>query len=374
MGVPDDVGCVSPKNRVNSAKAVSVAAAMVSRRLHGTVTGAPGAGRRGRNGCDELEARGPGACALSSVVGAIVFTRMDISSPRVGCGPMVATSDNVAPDFPQTGVVLAATPLGNIGDASPRLRMALERADIIAAEDTRRTRALAAALGVELGARVVSNFDHNEEQRREELLRHARTGVVVVVTDAGMPLVSDPGHAIVAAAHDIGVPVTCIPGPSAVTTALALSGLNVGQFLFDGFAPRKPGAREAWLQSLLYERRAICFFESPHRIAVTLTDAARILGPERRAAVCRELTKTYEEVKRAPLGELAQWAQDGLRGEITVVVEGGQAHQVDPQTLVTEVTRQIAAGQRMKDAVKEVAKRYDVKVGDLYTAVVEKRG
>lgn len=205
-------------------------------------------------------------------------------------------------------------------------------------------------------------------------MRHARTGVVLVVTDAGMPLVSDPGHAIVTAAHDAGVPVTCVPGPSAVTTALALSGLDVGHFLFDGFAPRKAGARQAWLESLVHERRAICFFESPHRIAVTLADAARVLGPARRAAVCRELTKTYEEVKRAPLGELAQWAQDGLRGEITVVVEGGHAHQVDPQTLVTEVTRQIEAGQRMKDAVKEVAKRYDVKVGDLYTAVVEKRG
>lgn len=285
---------------------------------------------------------------------------------------MVATGE---PDLlPARGVVLAATPLGNAADASPRLRAALESADVIAAEDTRRARALAAALGVEPRGRVVSNFDHNEAQRADELIEAAREGVVLVVTDAGMPLVSDPGHSLVAAAHDAGIPVTCIPGPSAVTTALALSGLNVGHFLFDGFAPRKAGAREAWLETLKGERRAVCFFESPHRIGATLADAARVLGPTRRAAVCRELTKTFEEVRRGSLGELAEWAADGLRGEITVVIEGGEAAAAKPQDLVGEVLRRVDAGERMKDAVKAIAREHGVRNGELYDAALAARG
>lgn len=285
---------------------------------------------------------------------------------------MVATEDLDL--LPASGVVLAATPLGNAADASPRLRAALGGADVIAAEDTRRARALAAALGVEPRGRVVSNFDHNEAQRADELIEAARSGLVLVVTDAGMPLVSDPGHSLVAAAHDAGVPVTCIPGPSAVTTALALSGLNVGHFIFDGFAPRKPGARETWLGSLNGERRAVCFFESPHRIGATLADAARVLGPTRRAAVCRELTKTFEEVRRGSLGELAEWAADGLRGEITVVIEGGEAAAAKPQDLVGEVLRRVDAGERMKDAVKAVAREHGVKNGELYDAALAARG
>lgn len=275
--------------------------------------------------------------------------------------------------FPATGVVLAATPLGNIADASPRLVEALERADVVAAEDTRRTRALAAALGVEITGKVVSNFDHNEEHRSRELLDVARTGTVLVVTDAGMPIVSDPGHSIVAAAHDAGVPVTCIPGPSAVTTALALSGLNVGHFIFDGFVPRKSGARRAWLQSLVDERRAVCCFESPHRIAQLLADAADVLGPDRRAAVCRELTKTYEEVKRGSLAELAEWAADGVRGEITLVIEGGEPEKPEPEDLVERVLTLVDTGERMKDAAKQVAKAHSVKVGDLYDAALDAR-
>ena len=284
---------------------------------------------------------------------------------------MVATEDLDL--LPTSGVVLAATPLGNAADASPRLRAALGGADVIAAEDTRRARALAAALGVEPRGRVVSNFDHNEAQRADELIEAARSGLVLVVTDAGMPLVSDPGHSLVAAAHDAGVPVTCIPGPSAVTTALALSGLNVGHFIFDGFAPRKPGARETWLESLNGERRAVCFFESPHRIGATLADAARVLGPTRRAAVCRELTKTFEEVRRGSLGELAEWAADGLRGEITVVIEGGEAAAAKPQDLVGEVLRRVDAGERMKDAVKTVAREHGVRNGELYDAALAAR-
>ncbi|MCT1368642.1 16S rRNA (cytidine(1402)-2'-O)-methyltransferase [Corynebacterium mucifaciens] len=273
-----------------------------------------------------------------------------------------------------TGVVLAATPLGNAADASPRLAQALAAADVIAAEDTRRTRALAAALGVEISGRVVSNFDHNEDSRARQLLDAARAGTVLVVTDAGMPLVSDPGHSIVAAAHDASIPVTCIPGPSAVTTALALSGLNVGHFIFDGFAPRKTGARRAWLETLAHERRAVCCFESPHRIEQLLADAADVLGPDRRGAVCRELTKTYEEVKRGTLGELAEWAEGGVRGEITVVIEGGAQQHAEPEDLVGLVLELVDGGERMKDAAKRVAKEHGVKVGDLYDAALDARG
>lgn len=286
---------------------------------------------------------------------------------------MVASTDLPQDSLPQTGIVLAATPLGNVADASERLRTLLERADVIAAEDTRRTRALAAALGVEPRGKIVSNFDHNEDARTEELLRDARAGVVLVVTDAGMPLVSDPGHSIVAAAHDAGVPVTCLPGPSAVTTALALSGLSVGHFLFDGFAPRKPGAQETWLRSLVGQERAVCFFESPHRIAATLSRAAEILGADRHAAVCRELTKTYEEVKRGTLGELAAWAEEGVRGEITVVIEGGTRAEQNPEDLVELVLERVDAGERMKDACKAVAKAHGVKTGDLYNAALAAR-
>ncbi|OEX98304.1 16S rRNA (cytidine(1402)-2'-O)-methyltransferase [Corynebacterium sp. BCW_4722] len=289
---------------------------------------------------------------------------------------MVAPHDALDADsarLPARGVVLAATPLGNIGDASDRLRAALAGADVVAAEDTRRTRALAAALGVEITGRVVSNFDHNEDARAADLIAAARNGVVLVVTDAGMPIVSDPGLSIVAAAHDADVPVTCIPGPSAVTTALALSGLNVGHFIFDGFAPRKSGARRAWLESLVQERRAVCCFESPHRIEQLLIDAAAVLGPDRRAAVCRELTKTYEEVKRGTLGELAEWAAEGVRGEITLVIEGGAAKQAEPEELLGAVAELVDNGARLKDAVKEVAKANGVKVGDLYDAALANR-
>lgn len=274
---------------------------------------------------------------------------------------------------PATGVVVAATPLGNVGDASPRLVEALQRADVVAAEDTRRVRNLAAALGVEIAGRVVSNFDHNEAGRVEDLLDAARRGTVLVVSDAGMPLVSDPGHAIVTAAHDAGIPVTCAPGPSAVTTALALSGLNVGHFIFDGFAPRKAGPRRAWLQSLAAQPRAVCFFESPHRIATTLRDAAEVLGPDRRAAVCRELTKTYEEVRRGRLGELAEWAAGGLRGEITVVIEGGEPDAPEPADLLELVFEKVDAGTRLKDAVKEVARAHGAKSGELYDEAVAAR-
>lgn len=277
----------------------------------------------------------------------------------------------------EPGITLAATPLGNIGDATDRLRAALGEADVIAAEDTRRTRQLAAALDVEIRGKVLSNFDHNEESRIGQLIDAARSGSrVLVVTDAGMPVVSDPGLAIVAAAHDAELRVTCLPGPSAVTTALALSGLKVGKFCFDGFAPRKPGARRDWLRSLEGEKRACCFFESPHRIAATLAEAADILGSERRAAVCRELTKLHEETRRGTLSELAEWAEEGVRGEITVVIEGADdgPTTVNPEDHVDEVEFRVAGGERLKDACRVVAGTVGLaKHRDLYEAVIAAR-
>ena len=273
------------------------------------------------------------------------------------------------------GIILAATPLGNIDDATPRLKQALAETDYIAAEDTRRTRNLAQALGVELRGQILSNFDHNEQDRVEQLIHHARTATVVVVTDAGMPIVSDPGFPLVAAAHDAGVPITCFPGPSAVPVAIALSGLHVGKFAFDGFAPRKSGARRAWLESLIAEERAVCFFESPHRIAATLAEAVEILGPNRRAAVARELTKVYEEVRRGTLAELADWAAGGLKGEITCVIEGAmpETRTIELTELVERVSELVAGGERLKTACATVAAAHKVSKKELYDAVLRSR-
>ena len=271
-----------------------------------------------------------------------------------------------------TGIIIAATPLGNIGDASPRLVHALANATVVAAEDTRRTASLAAALGVEIKGQLVSNFDHNEQARVGKLIEAARTGTVLVVSDAGMPVVSDPGFALIDAAHDANIPVTCFPGPSAVPTALALSGLHVGRFAFDGFAPRKQGARTTWLESLKNEKRAVCFFESPHRIAETLAHAAEVLG-ERRAAVCRELSKTYEEVKRGSLPELAEWAQDGVRGEITVVIEGAGDIAADVDSLIDAAQQRVDSGERLKAVCADLAKIHGVSKNELYDAVISAR-
>ena len=273
------------------------------------------------------------------------------------------------------GIILAATPLGNIDDATPRLRQALAEADYIAAEDTRRTRNLAQALGVELRGQVLSNFDHNEQDRVEQLIHHARTATVVVVTDAGMPIVSDPGFPLVAAAHDAGVPITCFPGPSAVPVAIALSGLHVGKFAFDGFAPRKSGVRRAWLESLITEERAVCFFESPHRFAATLAEAVEILGPNRRAAVARELTKIYEEVRRGTLAELAEWVAGGIKGEITCVIEGAlpETRTIELPELIAQVNELVAGGERLKTACATVAAAHKVSKKELYDAVLRSR-
>lgn len=277
--------------------------------------------------------------------------------------------------LPQGGIILAATPLGDPLDASVRLIDALGSADVIAAEDTRRTRALAEALGVTITGQIVSNFDHNETERAGQLVDYARSGQrVLVVTDAGMPSVSDPGFPLVQAAYDAGVPVTCLPGPSAVPTSLALSGLGVGHFAFLGFAPRKDGARRAFFSSLSDAPLATCFFESPHRIADTLAIAAEVLGPDRPAAVCRELTKRYEEVRRAGLGELAEWASQGVKGEISVVISGATGDSTPAvEDLVGEAEEKVRQGQRLKAACGEIAQRTGVSKRELYEAVLAAR-
>ncbi|EHY88938.1 16S rRNA (cytidine(1402)-2'-O)-methyltransferase [Saccharomonospora azurea] len=272
-------------------------------------------------------------------------------------------------------LVLAATPLGDSRDASPRLAEVLAEADVVAAEDTRRFRALATTLGVTPRGRVVSFYEDVEAARLPRLLEALRGGqTVVLVTDAGMPSVSDPGYRLVAACVEEGVGVTCVPGPSAVTTALAVSGLPPDRFCFDGFAPRKPGERARWLRELVDQPRTVVFFESPHRLAATLSEAAEVLGADRRAAVCRELTKTYEEVRRGGLGELAAWAADGVRGEITVVVEGAAPRAVALADLVDEVLARVVAGERLKSVAGEVAQAAGVSKKELYDAALKSRG
>lgn len=268
-------------------------------------------------------------------------------------------------------LVLAATPLGDSRDASPRLVDALASSDVIAAEDTRKTRSLAAALGATLTGKVVSFYDAVETSRIGGLVAAIEQGqTVLLVTDAGMPSVSDPGFRLVAACVEKGLPITCLPGPSAVTTALALSGLPCERFCFEGFAPRKDGERRRFFAALAEEPRTAVFFESPHRIAATLATAAEVLGADRRAAVCRELTKTYEEVRRGGLGELAEWAADGLRGEITVVVEGARPRTKEIGDLVDEVRGLTGDGMRLKDAAAQVAAAHGVSKKALYDAAI----
>ena len=273
-------------------------------------------------------------------------------------------------------LLLAATPLGQAGDASARLVEALGSADVVAAEDTRRIRTLAASLDVVPQGKVVSFFDQNEAARVPWLVEEITAGAtVLVVSDAGMPLISDPGYRLVAACAAAGLTVSCLPGPSAVTTALAVSGLPSDRFCFEGFAPRKHSARSTWLATLAGERRTCVFFESPRRLAECLADAVDRLGPDRLAVVCRELTKTHEEVKRGTLAELAAWAADGVLGEITVVVAGAEPR-ADLATLVAEVNDLVEAGAGVKDACAEVIAE---KPGapsrrELYDAVLRARG
>jgi 16S rRNA (cytidine1402-2'-O)-methyltransferase len=274
-------------------------------------------------------------------------------------------------------LILAAAPIGRPDDASDRFRTALGDADVIAAEDTRRLRRLAADLDVQLDAKLISYYDANERARAEELLGELLSGRdVFVVTDAGLPGVSDPGYRLVVAAVDHEVPVTVLPGPSAVTTALVISGLPTDRFCFEGFLPRKPGERSSRLESLRTEPRTMVFFEAPHRLAAALAAMSETFGADRRAAVCRELTKTYEEVRRGPLKELAAWAAEGVKGEITVVVAGAPARPVisEPAELAAEVAAREAAGVPRKQAIADVAKDNGLAKRVVYDAVVAARG
>ncbi len=282
-------------------------------------------------------------------------------------------------DEPRAGVlVLAATPIGDPADATPRLRTELAQADVVAAEDTRRLRRLTTALEVEITGRVVSYFEANEVARTPGLLDALRAGSrVLLVTDAGMPSVADPGYRLVAAAIEAGIRVTVAPGPSAALAALAVSGLPVDRFCFEGFLPRTGGARRSRLTELAVEPRTQVFFEAPHRLAATLTDMAAAFGDDRPAAVCRELTKTYEEVRRGPLAELATWAEPGVRGEITVVVAGAPPAAVSatPADLAAAVAERESAGEDRKTAIATVAVAVGVPKRVVFDAVVAaKRG
>lgn len=275
-------------------------------------------------------------------------------------------------------LVLAATPIGQVGDAPPRLAAELAGAGVIAAEDTRRLRRLCRELGVELSGRVVSYFEGNEAARTPTLVEALLAGErVLLVTDAGMPSVSDPGYRLVVAAVEAGIVVTAVPGPSAVLTALAVSGLPVDRFCFEGFLPRKAGERSRRLGSLAREERTMVFFEAPHRTEVSLRAMAEAFGSDRAAAVCRELTKTHEEVRRGPLAELVDWAAEGIRGEVTIVVTGAVAVAevaADPDSYRAAVADLEADGTTRKEAILHVARQAGVPKREVYDAVHVDRG
>ncbi|MET4783367.1 16S rRNA (cytidine(1402)-2'-O)-methyltransferase [Glaciihabitans sp. UYNi722] len=268
-------------------------------------------------------------------------------------------------------IILAATPIGNLGDASKRLIEALGNAEVVASEDTRVTIHLMRALGIENRPRLIPLHEHNEVVKAAEIVELARDADVLVLTDAGMPAISDPGFSLVTAAAAAGVTVTALPGPSAVITALAVSGLPTDRFTFEGFLPRK--GRVAYFRALAREPRTMVFFESPNRLADALVDLATAMGADRRVVVCRELTKLYEEVKRGTAAELAEWAAAGVKGEICVVVEGGAAQEVDLATGIAQVQSLVAAGSRLKEATAEVAEATGLGKRDLYEGALKLR-
>lgn len=270
-------------------------------------------------------------------------------------------------------ILLAATPIGNLGDASLRLRETLEAATVIAAEDTRHTAQLLRLLGIENRPELLALHDHNEHEKAAALVERAAGEDVVLVSDAGMPTVSDPGFRVVQLAAERGVEVSAIPGPSAVITALAVAGLPTDRFAFEGFLPRKAGERSRALAALAAERRTLVFFEAPTRLAASLADLATAFGPDRPAAVCRELTKLHEEVRRGSLADLADWAAEGVRGEIVVVVGGAPEVVVSAETALAEVQQRVAEGERLKDATRAVAEATGLSARELYAAALEAR-
>ena len=274
----------------------------------------------------------------------------------------------------QGHLVLAGTPIGDSQDASPALIRALTDADVIAAEDTRLLHTLLLRLGITTGAQVVSFFEGNEASRVPGLIADMTDGkVVVVATDAGMPSVSDPGYRLVSASIEAGIPVTAVPGPSAVLTALAISGLPVDRFCFEGFLPRKPGERRRRLAGLAAEQRTMVFFEAPHRLAEFLDDAASAFGADRPGAVCRELTKPYEEVIRGPLSELADWARESARGEITIVIQGAPEVAVSWDDALEQIDVLMAGGTKLSAAVAEVAQVTGLRRRELYSRALAAR-
>ena len=272
-------------------------------------------------------------------------------------------------------LTLAATPLGNPGDASPRLKAAIESAEVIAAEDSRRFHRLASDLGVTFTAKIISFFDGNETARTQEVLALLQAGKrVLVVSDAGMPTISDPGFRLTRDAIALDIPIVVIPGPSAPTMALALSGLATDRFTFEGFLSRSAGARQSHLESLRFEERTMIFFEAPHRITECLSDALEIFAGDRRAAICREMTKTYEETVRGTLSELLAWSTSKeILGEITMVIAGvpvGSAAKTADE-MVNRVRDFESAGMDRKDAIATVAKEFDLPKKVVYAAVVD---
>lgn len=271
-------------------------------------------------------------------------------------------------------LILAATPIGDAEDASPALAAVLRDADVIAAEDTRRLYILLARLGITTGASVVSFFEGNESERTPGLVAAMQEGrSVVVATDAGMPSVSDPGYRLVTAAIRAGIRVSTVPGPSAVLTALAVSGLPVDRFCFEGFLPRKRGERSRRLAELATEARTMVFFEAPHRLAAFLADAQEALGAQRPAVVCRELTKTHEEIIRGTLSELVRWASGEVRGEITVVIAGAPVQVDDWPGALAQVRRGVDEGGRLSEVVTQVAATTGLRRKDLYNKALQER-
>lgn len=270
-------------------------------------------------------------------------------------------------------IILAGTPIGNLGDASARLLDTLRQATRVACEDTRTTAQLMKLLGVEERPQLIALHEHNEDALAEELVERAQDEDIVIVTDAGMPGISDPGYPIVAKAAELGVTVTAVPGPTAVITALALSGLPTDRFAFDGFVPRKAGERQRFLERLGAEERTAIMFESPHRIADTIAEMARLWGDERRIAVCRELTKLHEEIRRGTPVALLEWAKEGVRGEIVIVVEGRRDEGLSEDAALERVKELVAEGVRLKDAAAEVAEATGHSKRALYEAALKQR-
>lgn len=274
-------------------------------------------------------------------------------------------------------LTLAGIPLGNPGDASARLKDAIENASIVAAEDSRKFHRLCADLDIDFKGRVLSFFEGNEQERTAEILTMLQAGTsVLVVSDAGMPTISDPGFRLMRDAIVAGIPVAVIPGPSAVTTAIALAGLPTDRFVFEGFSPRTSGAREKFFENLRNEERTVVWFEAPHRLLDALEDAVAVFGPDRRGAICREMTKRYEETIRATLGELLSWAQNNeVRGEITMVLEGAPSNsaEITSEGMVSRVKEYEAAGMDRKSAIATVAEEFSVAKRVVFAAMVDSK-